>query len=53
MIQMIKSGKIGADLKPVKNVKPIWSRFGLFASLIIGGLDMWVANISGINLLVL
>jgi electron-transferring-flavoprotein dehydrogenase len=46
----IKSGKIGADLKPVKNVKPIWSRFGLLASLIIGGLDMWVANISGINL---
>ena len=46
----IKDGKVGSDLKPVKNVKPIWSRFGLLASLIIGGIDMWVANLSGINI---
>ena len=45
----IKDGKVGSDLKPVKNVKPIWSRFGLLASLIIGGIDMWIANLSGIN----
>ena len=47
----IKNGKVGADLKPVRNVKPIWSRFGLLASLIVGGIDMWIANIFGINLL--
>ena len=48
---VIKNGKIGADLKPVRNVKPIWSRFGLLASLIVGGIDMWIANIFGINIL--
>ena len=47
----IKDGKVGSDLKPVKNVKPIWSRFGLLASLVIGGIDMWIANMTGINLL--
>ncbi len=47
----IKNGIVGADLKPVKNVKPIWSRFGLLASLIIGGIDMWIANIIGINIM--
>ena len=47
----IKNGKVGADLKPVRNVKPIWSRFGLLASLIVGGIDMWIANIFGINIL--
>ena len=47
----IKNGKVGADLKPVRNVKPIWSRFGLLASLIVGGIDMWIANIFGMNIL--
>ncbi|MDC3075833.1 electron transfer flavoprotein-ubiquinone oxidoreductase [Paracoccaceae bacterium] len=47
----IKDGKVGLDLKLVKNVKPIWSRFGLLASLVIGGIDMWIANMTGINLL--
>ena len=47
----IKNGKVGADLKPVRNVKPVWSRFGLLASLIVGGIDMWIANIFGINIL--
>ena len=47
----IKNGKVGADLKSVRNVKPIWSRFGLLASLIVGGIDMWIANIFGINIL--
>ena len=48
---VIKNGKVGADLKPVRNVKPIWSRFGLLASLIVGGIDMWIANIFGMNIL--
>ncbi|MEE2774539.1 MAG: electron transfer flavoprotein-ubiquinone oxidoreductase [Pseudomonadota bacterium] len=46
----VRSGYIAKDLKKVKNVKPMWSRFGLTASLILGGLDMWFATITGWNL---
>ena len=35
-------GRSPRDLKPVRNVKPLWSRYGLTASLALGGLDMWV-----------
>lgn len=45
----IRSGLIAGDLKPVRNVKPLWSKFGMITSLIIGGLDMWVANLTGWN----
>jgi len=38
----VRSGAIAKDLKKVRNVKPLWSRFGLIASLIGGGLDMWL-----------
>jgi electron-transferring-flavoprotein dehydrogenase len=37
----VRDGPIGADLKKVRNVKPIWSKWGLTASLMLGGLDMW------------
>jgi electron-transferring-flavoprotein dehydrogenase len=43
------SGPIAKDLKRVRNVKPLWSKFGLLPSLIIGGFDMWVANLTGWN----
>ncbi|MEO0912924.1 MAG: 4Fe-4S dicluster domain-containing protein, partial [Pseudomonadota bacterium] len=46
----LKSGPIAKDLKRVQNVKPLWSRYGLTASLTLGGLDMWVANLTGLNL---
>ncbi|MEO0992422.1 MAG: electron transfer flavoprotein-ubiquinone oxidoreductase, partial [Pseudomonadota bacterium] len=39
----VKTGEIARDLKPVRNVKPLWSRYGLGASLAVGGLDMWFA----------
>ena len=45
----VRGGAIGKDLKPVRNVKPIWSRMGLWASLALGGFDMWVANLTGWN----
>ena len=32
---------IAADLKKVRNVKPMWSKFGLIGGLALGGLDMW------------
>ncbi len=46
----IRSGAVFRDLLPVKNVKPLWSRFGLYLGIILGALDMWFANIFGLNL---
>ncbi len=43
----VKWGPISADLKPVVNVKPLWSRFGLAASLLLGGADMWIKHLTG------
>jgi electron-transferring-flavoprotein dehydrogenase len=37
----VREGAIGRDLKKVRNVKPMWSKWGLAASLTMGGLDMW------------
>ncbi|PQM55712.1 MAG: electron transfer flavoprotein-ubiquinone oxidoreductase [Rhodobacteraceae bacterium] len=46
----IRSGPIYQDLMPVRNVKPLWSRFGLFVGIILGALDMWVASVLSFNL---
>jgi electron-transferring-flavoprotein dehydrogenase len=46
----VRSGAIGRDLRPVRNVKPLWSRYGLLASLLAGGADMW-ANTFGFTIL--
>ncbi len=46
----LKTGPIGKDLKKVRNVKPLWSKHGLLASLGVGGLDMWT-NTAGFSLL--
>jgi electron-transferring-flavoprotein dehydrogenase len=32
---------IGRDLYPVRNVKPLWSKFGTYLGIALGGLDMW------------
>jgi electron-transferring-flavoprotein dehydrogenase len=32
---------VGKDLFPVRNVKPLWSRFGTRLGVMLGGLDMW------------
>ncbi|MEM8792014.1 MAG: electron transfer flavoprotein-ubiquinone oxidoreductase [Pseudomonadota bacterium] len=45
----VRSGPIAKDLKPVRNVKPLWSKYGLLASLGLGAIDMWVANLIGWN----
>ncbi|ESW61884.1 MAG: electron transfer flavoprotein-ubiquinone oxidoreductase [Rhodobacter sp. CACIA14H1] len=44
----VRTGPIGKDLKKVRNVKPLWSRYGLVASLMGGGIDMW-ANTIGLT----
>ncbi|MDB4240750.1 electron transfer flavoprotein-ubiquinone oxidoreductase [Yoonia sp.] len=46
----VRKGEIGDDLKKVRNVKPLWSKYGLLASLGIGGMDMWM-NTFGIGVL--
>jgi electron-transferring-flavoprotein dehydrogenase len=45
----VRKGAIGSDLKKVRNVKPLWSKYGLVASLMGGGLDMWT-NTLGFSL---
>ena len=45
----LRTGPIAKDLKRVRNVKPLWSKYGLVASLMGGGIDMWVANVTGWN----
>jgi len=46
----IVNGHVFKDLNPVKNVKPLWSRLGLFLGIVLGSIDMWCANIFGKNL---
>jgi electron-transferring-flavoprotein dehydrogenase len=46
----VREGAIGRDLRPVQNVKPLWSRWGLTASLGLGGLDMWTRSLTGLSL---
>ncbi len=46
----LRSGPIAKDLKRVRNVKPIWSRWGFLASLTLGGFDMWTNNLFGLSL---
>ena len=48
---LVRTGPIGDDLKKVRNVKPLWSKYGLMASLTIGGMDMWTNNLFGFSLL--
>ncbi len=45
----LRSGPIAADLKKVRNVKPMWSHWGMVPSLILGGLDMWTNNLFGFS----
>ena len=42
-----RDGPIGKDLKPVRNVKPLWSRFGTLIGVPLGGLDMWLQTLFG------
>ena len=39
------SGDIALDLKRVRNVKPLWSRFGTLAGVAPGGIDMWLRTL--------
>jgi electron-transferring-flavoprotein dehydrogenase len=40
-----RSSEIGPDLWKVRNAKPLWSRFGTFLGIGLGGLDMWTSTL--------
>jgi electron-transferring-flavoprotein dehydrogenase len=44
-----RTSPIGKDLWPVRNVKPLWSKFGTIIGVALGGLDMWT-NTLGFSL---
>nr|WP_241565347.1 electron transfer flavoprotein-ubiquinone oxidoreductase [Sinirhodobacter populi] len=46
----LRSGPIADDLKKVRNVKPMWSRWGMAASTVLGGFDMWTNDLFGLSL---
>ncbi|MCT8266974.1 electron transfer flavoprotein-ubiquinone oxidoreductase [Afifella sp. JA880] len=44
-----RESEIGHDLKKVRNVKPLWSRFGTRLGVMLGGLDMWTNSLFGFS----
>ncbi|BAU93218.1 electron-transferring-flavoprotein dehydrogenase [Methylorubrum populi] len=45
-----RDSPIGRDLKPVRNVKPLWSKYGTLVGVGLGGLDMWMNSIANASL---
>lgn len=44
-----RDSAIGQDLKKVRNVKPLWSKFGTAIGVALGGLDMWTNTLLGFS----
>jgi electron-transferring-flavoprotein dehydrogenase len=40
---------IGYDLYRVRNVKPLWSRYGTMVGIGLGGIDMWLSELLGMS----
>ncbi|MYZ49694.1 electron transfer flavoprotein-ubiquinone oxidoreductase [Propylenella binzhouense] len=45
-----RDSEIGRDLKRVRNVKPLWSKYGTVGGVVLGGLDMWTNELFGASL---
>jgi len=45
-----RDSDIGRDLDLVRNVKPLWSKFGTVIGVALGGLDMWTQTLFGMSL---
>ena len=45
-----RGSDIGRDLKKVRNVKPLWTRYGNVAGVALGALDMWTNDLFGVSL---
>jgi len=44
-----RDSDIGRDLKPVRNVKPLLSKYGLYLGVLLGGFDMWTNELLGFS----
>ncbi|MER2605727.1 MAG: electron transfer flavoprotein-ubiquinone oxidoreductase [Siculibacillus sp.] len=47
--QAWRASDIGADLKKVRNVKPLWSKLGTILGVSLGGIDMWTNELFGFS----
>jgi electron-transferring-flavoprotein dehydrogenase len=45
-----RGSAVGKDLHKVRNVKPLWSKFGTVIGVSLGGLDMWTNTLFGFSL---
>lgn len=45
-----RAGAIGRDLLPVRNVKPLWAKYGTKLGVMLGGFDMWCQQLFGFSL---
>jgi electron-transferring-flavoprotein dehydrogenase len=45
-----RSSSVGKDLFLVRNVKPLWSKFGTVLGVALGGFDMWCNTLFGVSL---
>jgi len=45
-----RGSSVGQDLYKVRNVKPLWSKFGTMIGAALGGLDMWTNTLFGFSL---
>jgi electron-transferring-flavoprotein dehydrogenase len=43
----VETSWIASDLKRVRNVKPLWTKFGTFWGVVLGGIDMWCTTLLG------
>ncbi len=44
-----RESEIGRDLKPVRNVKPLWSKYGTYLGAPLFGLDLWTNELFGFS----
>lgn len=44
-----RGSDIGKDLHKVRNIKPMWSKYGLVGGVALGGLDMWTNDLFGFS----
>jgi len=45
-----RESAVGKDLYPIRNVKPLWSKFGTLIGVPLGALDMWTNTLFGVSL---
>ncbi|MBR1228407.1 MULTISPECIES: electron transfer flavoprotein-ubiquinone oxidoreductase [unclassified Bradyrhizobium] len=45
-----RGSQVGKDLYSIRNVKPLWSKFGTLIGVPLGGLDMWTNTLFGFSL---